>query len=92
MQFLYVFVALEAVQIILGNFVEPLIMGKGTNLGPISVVISLAFWGMIWGGIGAFLAVPMMVVAMIICAEIAPLRPIAILFSGDGKLLGIEER
>lgn len=91
MQFLYVFVALEAVQIVLGNFVEPLIMGKGTNLGPISVVISLAFWGMIWGIAGMILAVPVTAVFVIILSQMPSTRYMAILLSEKGNLPEIED-
>ena len=91
MQFLYVFVALEAVQIVLGNFVEPLIMGKGTNLGPIAVVISLAFWGMIWGIAGMILAVPVTAVFVIILSQMPSTRYMAILLSEKGNLPEIED-
>ena len=90
--FLIVLIGYGTADQVIANVVQPMMQGKTLNLSTFMVVVSLAFWGTIWGGIGAFLAVPMMVVVMIICAEIAPLRPIAILFSGDGKLLGVEER
>ena len=83
--FLVVLIGYGAADQLIANVVQPMMQGKTLNLSTFMVLVSLAFWGTIWGGIGAFLAVPMMVVAMIVCAEIAPLRPIAILISGDGK-------
>jgi AI-2 transport protein TqsA len=88
--FMIVLVGYGAADQVIANVIQPMMQGKTLNLSTFMVVVSLAFWGAIWGGIGAFLAVPMMVVAMIICAEIAPLRPIAILFSGDGRLPNAE--
>jgi predicted PurR-regulated permease PerM len=90
-QFLWVFAAMEGVQIVLGNFVEPLIMGKGTNLSPITVIISLAFWGMIWGLVGMILAVPITAVMVIIMGQSPSARYLAILMSEKGELTGNEE-
>lgn len=71
----------------ISNVVQPAMQGKSLNISTFMVMVSLAFWGAIWGGIGAFLAVPMMVIFMIICSEVPSLRPVAILLSGDGKLV-----
>ena len=84
--FLVVLIGYGVADQVIANVIQPMMQGKTLNLSTFMVMVSLAFWGTIWGGIGAFLSVPMMVVAMIICAEIAPLRPIAVIFSGDGKL------
>ncbi len=84
MQFVYVFAAIEGVQIVLGNFVEPKMMGKGTNLGPVIVIVALAFWGMIWGIVGMILAVPVTAVLVIILSQIPSTRFMAILLSEKG--------
>jgi len=86
MQFIYVFAAMEGVQIIIGNFIQPMIMGKGTNLSAVVVIISLAFWGMIWGITGMILAVPIMAVIVIICTQIPSAQWIAILLSEKGNI------
>lgn len=86
MQFVYVFAAMEGVQIILGNFVEPMMMGKGTNLGPVTVIVALAFWGMIWGMVGMILAVPVTAVLVIALAKIPATKNIAIMLSEKGNI------
>lgn len=69
---------------VIANVLQPSLQGKSLNLSTFMVVVSLSFWGTIWGGIGAFLAVPMTVLIMVICAEIPQARWIAILLSSDG--------
>ena len=91
MQFVYVFAAMEGVQIVLGNFVEPMMMGKGTNLGPVTVIVALAFWGMIWGMVGMILAVPVSAVLVIVLSQIHSTRYLAVLLSEKGNIPEIED-
>ncbi len=91
MQFLYVFAAMEGVQIVLGNFVEPKMMGKGTNIGPVVVIVALAFWGMIWGLVGMILAVPVTAVLVIILSQIPSTRYMAILLSEKGGITNLKQ-
>ncbi len=74
-------------QFIIGNIIEPKVMGVSLNLSPIVILFSLAFWGIIWGIAGLFLSVPIMVIIMIICAHFEPSRWLAILLSGDGQIV-----
>jgi predicted PurR-regulated permease PerM len=50
------------------------------------MLLSLAFWAAIWGVVGMFLAVPLMVVIMIVCSHFQATRPIAIIMSARGEL------
>ena len=71
------------------NFLIPLVlafMGKSLNLSAFMIVLSLTFWGMVWGIPGMFLSVPIMVVTVIICARFESLRGFAIILSADGVL------
>ena len=81
--FLLITVGLGTVQFIVGNVVEPAFMGKSLNLSSFMIILSLAFWGMIWGIPGMFLSVPIMVVTAIICARFEGLRGIAIFLCAD---------
>ena len=78
-------VGLEAVHFVVSHVIQPRMQGQSLNLDPIVVLLALAFWGAIWGNVGAFLSTPLTVVAMAILAEFRPSRPIAVLLSSDGK-------
>ncbi len=84
--FLVVAVALGAIQFAIGNLLEPRIMGRSLNISPLVVILSLAIWGTIWGIVGMFLSVPIMVIVMIVCAHFQSTRPIAVALSGDGRI------
>ena len=63
----------------LGNFVEPRIMGRALGLSPLVVFLSMVFWGLLWGPIGALLAVPLTMVIKILLASTEDLRWAAVL-------------
>ncbi|GAB6282558.1 MAG: AI-2E family transporter [Ignavibacterium sp.] len=67
------------IKFIIGNFVEPIYMGRRMDLGTTFVLIALAFWGWVWGIVGMFLAVPISSIMKIIFTNIEPLKPLAIL-------------
>src|SRR5690606_11996001 len=69
--------ALAVVQFTTGSVLEPRVMGRGLNLSPVIMLLSLGFWGTVWGVVGMLLAVPLMVVIMIVCAHVDSLRPVA---------------
>lgn len=73
------------IQFVNGNIIEPIFMGRTLQLSTFCIVLALAFWGAVWGIPGMFLAVPMMVAMMILFSYIAPLRPLAVLMSRDGR-------
>ena len=85
--FLIVALGLGGTQFLIGNVVEPAYMGKSLNLSSLMILLSLSFWGMIWGIPGMFLSVPMMVMTAIVCAQFKGLRWIAVLLSVDGNLV-----
>jgi predicted PurR-regulated permease PerM len=89
--FLWVLLSIEAVQILVGNYIEPKVMGKTLNLSPLVVVLALAFWGAIWGIIGMILSVPIVSVLVIIMAHFPNTRNVAIFFSERGTIDGDED-
>ena len=48
-----------AINVVLGNFVEPMLLGKRFGISAAVVVLSVVFWGWLWGITGMFLAVPL---------------------------------
>ncbi|MGI9471003.1 MAG: AI-2E family transporter [Rubripirellula sp.] len=70
------------IQMISGNFVEPKIMGNSSDLHPVTILVGLMFWGMMWGIIGMFLATPIMAAIKIVLGRIETTRPIADLMAG----------
>ncbi|MBP7241314.1 AI-2E family transporter [Amaricoccus sp.] len=78
--------ALSAAQALVGNFIEPWLMGNSLNLSPLVILVSLVVWTTIWGVPGAILAVPLMAILVIVLAEFPGSRPIAVLLSRDGDL------
>jgi predicted PurR-regulated permease PerM len=83
---LTVLIAGGATQFVIGNLVEPRLMGTSLNISPLVVLISLAAWGSIWGLAGMFLSVPLTMIVLIVCSYFKPTRPIAIMLSGNGKI------
>ncbi len=77
-------VLMFGIQMAIGNGVAPKIMGERLNLSPVVVLISLVFWGWLWGIVGALLSVPIASTIKIICENIEPLQPISTLM-GSGK-------
>ena len=69
-------------QMVLGNIIDPKLQGGQLNLSPVIILIGLAIWGYIWGVVGMFLAVPIISCIEIVCANVKPLRPIAIILCG----------
>ncbi|MGV3695218.1 MULTISPECIES: AI-2E family transporter [Paracoccus] len=71
-------------QFLIGNIIDPMLLGQTLRLSSFGIILSLAFWGAIWGVPGMFLAVPIMVALMIICAHIPWLRGVAVMLSREG--------
>ncbi len=67
-----------------GSIIDPMLMGKALRLSSFGILLSLAFWGAVWGVPGMFLSVPIMVALMIVCSHIPGFRPVAVLLSREG--------
>jgi len=81
-------VLMETVQIVMGNVIEPRMMAFSLNLSPLLVLVSLIFWGSLWGIVGMVLAVPLTATVKIFLENIEPLRPVAVLMGGEIKAKG----
>ncbi|MBW2484139.1 MAG: AI-2E family transporter [Deltaproteobacteria bacterium] len=72
---------LLAIQIAVGNVLEPKMMGRGLNLSPLVVLFSLIFWGWLWGIPGMLLSVPLTAAIRIAMEEIDATKTVAVLIS-----------
>ncbi len=65
----------------IGSFIEPRAMGRGLDLSPLVVIFALLFWGWLWGIPGMVLSIPFTALIKILCQNVPPLRPVAVLLS-----------
>jgi predicted PurR-regulated permease PerM len=64
--------AFVAVATIEGQFITPTVLGRSLTLNPLVVLLALAFWAWLWGPMGAFLAVPLTIVALVVVHHLFP--------------------
>jgi len=76
-----------AVNMIIGNFLDNIIIGDSVGVSPLIVLISLGVWGYIWGFAGMILSVPMTVIIKIICENIPILEPVSVLIGTRKSVL-----
>jgi len=76
---LMVLIIILAVNIVIGYFLDPKIIGDHVGISPLMIMISLLIWGWIWGFAGMLIAVPMTVIIKIVCENIPILEPISVL-------------
>jgi predicted PurR-regulated permease PerM len=67
----------SGIQFVSGNVVEPKIMGDSFELHPVVILLTLMFWGMLWGIVGMFLATPITAAIKIFLEQFEHTRPIA---------------
>ena len=84
--FFWVLGGVGLIQVIVGNILEPKIMGNSLNISSLVVLITLSLWGSIWGITGMILSVPITVMMIIILSEIPSTKNIAILLSEKGEI------
>jgi AI-2 transport protein TqsA len=76
------------IQFVVGNVVQPKMQGDSLNIDPVVVLLSLGFWGLVWGMPGMFLSTPLTVMAMIILAQFKGSHWIAVMLSANGDPAG----
>jgi predicted PurR-regulated permease PerM len=78
---LLVLILLAVMQTLMGNVLEPRLMAFRLNMSPLVVLVSLIFWGWLWGVWGMVLAVPIMATIKIVFENISTMKPFAVLMS-----------
>lgn len=70
------------IQIVIGNIIEPKVMGEALDLHPIVILMTLIVWGMLWGVVGMLLATPMTAILKILFEKLEPMAPVAQVLAG----------
>ncbi len=68
-------------QLLIGSYIAPMVMGSSLNLSPLLILVSIIFWGWVWGPLGMILAVPITSAITIVFENIPALVPLAIIMS-----------
>ncbi len=80
------------VNILIGNFLEPRMLGRTLGLSPLVVFLSLLFWGWLWGPAGMLFCVPLTVIAKLLCEGNEDTRWIAVFLGSHRDLKDFEKR
>ncbi len=78
-------IGLIVIQQVMGNILDPKLTGDRLNLSPVVILLSLLFWGWLWGITGALLSVPITSAIKIACENIELLKPVSVMM-GSGKI------
>jgi predicted PurR-regulated permease PerM len=82
---LLVLVFLNAIQFIVGNWVEPRVSGTALSISPTVVLFSVFFWTWMWGLFGTFIGVPITIALLSFAEQHPSSRWIAVLFGGEQR-------
>jgi predicted PurR-regulated permease PerM len=79
--YLFLTASVAVLHLLALNLLYPKFVGSRVHLNPLVVTLALMFWGMLWGGIGLLLAIPMTAALKAVCDNVGSLQPY-------GRLLG----
>ena len=74
------------IQFLIGNILDPKLLGNTLNLSPIMILLSLTLWGSIWGPAGMILCVPIMAILIIVLSHFPKTEALAILHVGRHRV------
>jgi predicted PurR-regulated permease PerM len=76
-----------SVDLILANFIEPLVLGKRTGVSALALLVSAVFWTWLWGAMGLLLATPITVCAAVIGRHVPNLKYLAVALGDEPGLM-----
>lgn len=91
-QCLVVAIVYFAINNIIGNGIEPMIMGRGFGISTVVIILSVLFWGWLLGPVGMFLAVPLTTLIKMMLAESTDFRWIAVAMSKDREEAALQSK
>jgi predicted PurR-regulated permease PerM len=71
------------INVVLGTAIEPRVMGRALGLSPLVVLLSMVFWGSLWGPVGALLSAPLTMAVKVMLANTTDMRWLAILLGSS---------
>ena len=84
-QAIAIFVVIQVAAFVVGNIIYPKMQADTQDIDPITTILALCFWTFLWGITGAFLAVPLTLMLMMVFAQFGSTKWISALLSNDGK-------
>ena len=78
-------VGYASINVFLGNFLEPMLMGRRFGLSTLVVIVSVLFWGFVWGPVGMFLAVPLTMVLKVMLDNSDELRWVSVAITKEKR-------
>jgi len=84
-QAIAIFAVTQVTATIVGNFIYPRMQAETQNIDPLVTLLALSFWTVLWGLAGAFLAVPLTLMSMMVFAQFEDTKWVAAFLSNDGK-------
>jgi predicted PurR-regulated permease PerM len=84
-QAVLIFAVIQLVAFVVGNLIYPRMQADTQNIDPIATILALSFWTLLWGIAGAFLAVPMTLMLMMVFAQFDSTKWVAAALSNNGK-------
>jgi predicted PurR-regulated permease PerM len=81
-----VLAVIVALDILVGQLVEPLVFGESTGLTPLALILSAIFWGMLWGPIGLLLSTPLTICLLVLGTHVPQLQFLRVLLGDEPAL------
>src|SRR5215469_9315502 len=79
----WVFIALNVIQFVVGSYIEPRVAGAAVSISPFMVLFAVFFWAFLWGIAGAFIGIPILIALVSLCARNPATRGMAVALSGE---------
>jgi hypothetical protein len=81
-----VLAVIVALDILVGQLVEPLVFGESTGLTPLALILSAIFWGMLWGPVGLLLSTPLTICLLVLGTHVPQLQFLRVLLGDEPAL------